>query len=98
MNFSGFIAAFIAVITIGLGFAGGIRLEYWFGAHLAKWVAVLGRASCALPLFLPGVWAPAITGIFGGTVVCGATELPEQAQRVARGLFPKNPNKSGPQP
>jgi hypothetical protein len=44
-------------------------------------------------LFISGFVPSAILGVLGGTVIWGATELPEQEKRVARGLFPANPRK-----
>ncbi|MFC2037067.1 DUF4491 family protein [Chloroflexota bacterium] len=35
----------------------------------------------------------AILGVLGGTIICGATELPKQEERVAKGMFPANPRR-----
>ncbi len=70
-----------------------IKLEYYVGAHTAKAVAVLGIAIILVSLFIPGFTFSGILGVLGGTVLWGATELPNQEKRVAKGMFPSNPNK-----
>jgi len=93
MNFSGLITAAIVFFAIGLGFVWVIRLEYYVGSHVARALGFAGVLICALSALLPGFWPSAIVGVLGGTVFWGATELPDQAARVARGQFPANPRK-----
>jgi hypothetical protein len=70
-----------------------IKLEYYIGAHTAKAIAALGIAIILVSLFIPGFTFSGILGVLGGTVIWGATELPGQEKRVAKGMFPSNPNK-----
>ncbi|NKQ35191.1 MAG: DUF4491 family protein [Chloroflexi bacterium] len=93
MNFTGIFFALFTAVTIGIGFVWVIKLEYYVGAHVAKAVAVLGVLVVLGSLFLPGFILSAIVGIIGGTIVWGATELPDQQERVAEGMFPSNPKK-----
>jgi len=93
MNFTGALIAFATFFAIGLGFVWVIRLEYHVGAHVARWVALLGILLIIGSAFIDHFWASAIVGIVGGTVLWGATELPDQARRVAAGQFPMNPKK-----
>ncbi|MBN2526012.1 MAG: DUF4491 family protein [Deltaproteobacteria bacterium] len=94
MNFSGLIIAIFTFFAIGLGFVWVIRLEYHVGAHVAKWVGVVGGLIVILSVFPNSFWISAFVGIVGGTVLWGATELPDQEKRVAAGQFPKKPKKS----
>lgn len=93
VNFTGLIIALVTFFAIGLGFVWVIKLEYYVGAHVAKWVAAAGIALVVLSGFSGAFWLSAVIGVIGGTVVWGATELPDQADRVARGQFPANPGK-----
>ena len=93
MNLTGIILGFAMLFLIGFGFFWVIKLEYTLGAQSWKWVFVLGFLLCVVSLWMPSFWASALIGILGGSIIWGATELPEQEQRVQRGLFPENPNR-----
>jgi hypothetical protein len=93
MNLTGIGLGLFTVAVIGLGFLWVIKLEYYIGAHVAKLVGVFGLAVILVSLFIPGFIGSALVGIAGGTIVWGATELPDQERRVAAGMFKKNPKK-----
>lgn len=93
MNFTGIFFGLFTAVAIGLGFVWVIKLEYYVGAHVAKAVAVFGVLVVVASLFMPGFVLSAVVGIIGGTIVWGATELPDQEERVAEGMFPANPRK-----
>jgi hypothetical protein len=93
MNVTGILFGAFTFLAIGLGFVWVIKLEFYVGAHVAWAVAALGAALVLASLFIPGFTPSAILGVIGGTLFWGATELPEQEKRVAKGLFPANPRK-----
>ena len=93
MNTTGIFSGLFTVIAIGIGFVWVIKLEYYIGAHVAKAVAALGIVITLISLFIPSFTLSAIVGVLGGTVIWGATELPDQGERVAKGMFPANPDK-----
>ena len=93
MNATGILFGAFTFLAIGLGFVWVIKLEYYVGAHVAWAVATLGVALVLASLFVPGFTPSAILGVLGGTLIWGATELPAQEERVAKGLFPANPRK-----
>ena len=93
MNTTGIIFAIFTVLAIGIGFVWVIKLEYHVGAHVAKIVALVGIGTIFISLFMPGFWVSAIVGVLGGTIVWGSTELPDQEERVKKGIFPANPRK-----
>lgn len=93
MNPTGLYLGLFMLFVIGFGFFWVIRLEYYLGAQVWKWVLALGLLICLVSLFMPTFTSSALVGIFGGSVVWGATELPGQEQRVRRGLFPANPKR-----
>lgn len=93
LNFSGLALGLAMLFAIGFGFLWVIKVEYYLGARVWKAVLGLGVLVCLASLFVPGFSASALLGILGGSVVWGATELPGQAERVRRGLFPANPRR-----
>jgi hypothetical protein len=93
MNTTGIVFAIFTVLAIGIGFVWVVRLEYHVGAHVAKIVALVGIVTILISLFLPAFWASAIVCVLGGTIVWGATELPDQEERVEKGIFPANPRR-----
>ena len=93
MNLTGVGLGLFTVLAIGLGFLWVIKLEYHVGARVAKIVGALGIAVILVSLLVPSFLGSALVGIAGGTIVWGATELPDQERRVAAGMFKKNPKK-----
>lgn len=94
MNLIGVYLGVFMLFAIGFGFFWVIKLEYYLGAGVWKWVLALGLLLCAGSLFMPSFVSSAVLGIFGGSVVWGATELPDQEERVQQGHFPANPKRS----
>jgi len=95
VNFSGILLGIFMLFCIGFGFFWVIKLEYHLGAQIWKGVLALGLLICLASLFAPNFTSSALLGIFGGSVVWGATELPDQEARVRQGLFPANPKRKG---
>jgi hypothetical protein len=93
MNFTGILFGLFAALVIGGGFIWVIKLEYYVGAHLAKPVAAVGVLVILLSLIMPNFVSSALLGVVGGSIVWGATEFPDQQDRVEKGIFPANPNK-----
>ena len=94
LNFTGLYLGLFMLLAIGVGFLWVIKLEYYVGAHIWKWVLVVGILLCLGSLWMPSFWGSATLGITGGSIAWGATELPEQKKRVERGLFPANPKRT----
>lgn len=95
LNPTGLILGLFMLACIGFGFWWVIKLEYYLGAGVWKAVMFVGVIICLASMFIPDFTVAALWGIFGGSVVWGATELPGQAERVERGLFPANPKRRG---
>jgi len=93
MNLTGLFIGLLTLFAIGIGFIWVIKLEFYVGAHVWKGVLALGILLCLASLWIPSFWGSALLGIIGGSIAWGATELPDQEERVARGIFPANPNK-----
>ncbi|HSO27101.1 MAG TPA: DUF4491 family protein [Anaerolineales bacterium] len=93
LNWTGLFMGLYMLGVIGIGFFWVVKIEYYLGARVWKLVLLLGLLLCLLSLFVNNFMFSALIGIFGGSVVWGATELPDQAERVRRGLFPANPRR-----
>lgn len=96
LNFWGLAFAGMTFVAIGVGFLWVIKLEYFVGAHVARAVGALGIAVAMASAFLPGFAASAIAGMIAGTIFWGATELPDQQERVRKGMFRANPRRRSP--
>ena len=93
MNLTGLFLGLYMLLVIGFGLFWVIKLEYYLGAQVWKIVLAAGVLILLAAFFMPTFTASALLGIFGGSVVWGATELPGQAERVRQGLFPANPRR-----
>jgi hypothetical protein len=93
LNYAGLFLGLFMLFSIGLGFLWVIKLEYYVGAHIWKWVLAFGIILSLASICIPTFWGSALLGITGGSVAWGATELPDQENRVERGFFPANPKR-----
>ncbi len=94
MHWTGIALGLFSAFMIGTGFMWVIRMEYYMGAYLWKWVALAGLAVVGASLFMPNFISAAIVGVIGGSVTWGAMELPHQEERVEHGLFKAHPNRA----
>lgn len=92
-NFTGLVLGLVMLFAIGFGFFWVIKVEYYLGSRVWKAVLALGALVCLASSFTAGFGPSALLGILGGSLIWGATELPGQAERVRKGLFPANPKK-----
>jgi hypothetical protein len=53
----------------------------------------LGSVLILGSLFVSSIWISALLGVFGASLIWGATELKEQAIRAEVGWYPFNPRK-----
>jgi hypothetical protein len=93
MNLTGMYLGLFMLFAIGIGFVWVIKLEFYVGAQIWKWVLALGIILSLASLWIASFWGSALLGIIGGSIAWGATELPDQEERVRRGIFPANPNR-----
>ena len=93
MNFQGVLIGAISFLVIGIFHPIVIKAEYHFGTKIWSVFLVVGIAALALSLFLNGALGSAILGVFGFSSLWSIWEVFEQAKRVERGWFPKNPKR-----
>ncbi|HNV22076.1 MAG TPA: DUF4491 family protein [Candidatus Hydrogenedentes bacterium] len=68
--------------------------EYYFGARIWPIFLVLGLVCVALSLLVDNTYGSVTLGVVGFSSLWTIHEIKEQEVRVARGGFPKNPNRS----
>ncbi len=93
MNLFGLLMDVGAFLLIGIGFTWVIYLERYGGQAWAPMVFGIGLIILLITLFIPNHVIGGLVGIFGGTILWGASELKEQAQRCGLGWFKKNDRK-----
>ena len=96
MNTFGLFLGIATLFIIGLGFVWVIRGERTFGVLWWPYILSLGVLLIFGSLFLASIWASALVGVLGASLIWGATEFKEQAVRTELGWFPFNGEKIDP--
>lgn len=93
--FDGIIIGAAAFLIIGLFHPLVIKGEYYFGVGLWPLFLVVGLLACGLSLFFSSsTLVSAILAVFGFSSFWSIKELFEQKERVAKGWFPSNPQRT----
>jgi hypothetical protein len=88
MNWFGLLLGIVTLFVVGLGFIWVIRGERIFGMLWWPYVVTLGVLLITGSLFLESNWGSALTGVFGASLIWGATEFKEQSVRTELGWYP----------
>ena len=96
MNASGLLIGIATLIIIGFGFIWVIRGEHYLGLLWWPYFMGMGILLVAGSLFIPVIWGAALVGVFGASLIWGATEFKEQAIRAELGWYPFNGKKIKP--
>ncbi|QNO14728.1 DUF4491 family protein [Alkalicella caledoniensis] len=94
MNFQGLIIGIAVFLVIGVFHPIVIKGEYYFGKQIWPVFLITGLALIVLSLFIDHNTISAIAGVTGFSCLWSIHEIFEQEERVKRGWFPKNPNRS----
>jgi hypothetical protein len=94
MNFHGLAVGIVMIFAIGLGHIIVVKWEYYWGAKSWAGMLVIGLGLIIASLFVGNMLLSATLGMFGATMIWGIHELLKQKQRVQKGLFPRNPNRT----
>lgn len=96
MDFSIFAGLGIGLATfiiIGLFHPVVVKAEYYWGTGCWWIFLVLGLAGLAASMVVNSIFWSAILGVFAFSSFWTIKEIFEQQQRVAKGWFPRNPNR-----
>lgn len=94
MNFQGIIIGIISFIIIGVFHPIVIKSEYYIGKKIWPVFLVTGIALIGVSLYAKNNILSTIIGVTAFTCLWSIHEILEQEQRVKKGWFPKNPNKT----
>jgi hypothetical protein len=94
MNFQGITIGIIAFAIIGVFHPIVIKTEYYIGKKAWPVFLVAGILLIGLSLFINSRMISAIIGVVGFSSLWSIHEIIEQEERVKKGWFPNNPNKS----
>jgi len=94
MNFYGLILGVMSFLIIGIWHPIVIKGEYYWGSKKCTPIFIVVGAICVLAsLMIDNIYISVCLALFGFSAWWGVKEVKEQEQRVAKGWFPKNPNK-----
>lgn len=92
LNFEGILIGIASLLIIGLFHPIVIKCEYYFSQRIWPVFLVAGLLLLAAALFVQGLFS-ILLALVGVACLWSIREIKEQAQRVAKGWFPKNPNR-----
>lgn len=93
MQLKGILIGLISFLSIGLFHPLVIKGEYYFSKKIWPVFGIFGILMLAVSLKVKNIVASAGTAVIGMSSFWSIKELYEQEQRVAKGWFPKNPNR-----
>ncbi len=93
MQYEGVLIGFLAFVIIGVFHPIVIKSEYHFGVRIWPVFLLAGLAALGASLFAQSVLLSAMLGVLGFTCLWSIHEIIEQAERVKKGWFPKNPKR-----
>ena len=92
LNFEGLLIGIASLLIIGLFHPIVIKCEYYFSQRVWPLFLIAGLLLLAAALFAQGLFS-ILLALVGVACLWSIREIKEQAQRVAKGWFPKNPNR-----
>ena len=92
VHFEGILVAFFSYVIIGIFHPVVIKCEYYFSSRIWPVFLVFGMLLLAGALLTTGMLS-IVLSLLGASCLWCIRELKEQAERVAKGWFPQNPNR-----
>lgn len=89
----GLIIGVCTFLIIGIFHPIVIKCEYYFGTRCWWWFLVLGLIGVALSIWVENVLLSTLLGVFAFSSFWTVKEIFDQAKRVEKGWFPRNPNR-----
>ena len=96
MNWFGLLIGIGTLLLIGSGFFWVIRGERYFGLLWWPYLILLGVTLIICSFFIQFNALSALLGVFGTSIIWGATELKEQNIRTELGWYPYRGDKIQP--
>lgn len=96
MHITGLIIGVFSFAIIGLFHPIVIKGEYYFSEKIWPIFLICGLVFLTLSFFTPSVLPSSLLGVLGFTCLWSIKEIKEQTERVEKGWFPRNSNRSIP--
>jgi hypothetical protein len=94
MRFDGLIIGIAAFLIIGIFHPIVIKGEYYFTEKIWPLFLLAGVAALVLSCFVRQTITSSVLGVFGCACLWSILELREQAKRVEKNWFPRNPKRN----
>ncbi len=94
MHWFGLLIGLLSFLIIGLFHPIVIKCEYYFTWRIWPVFLIGGLACCIASLFFAHPLLSGALGVLGFSMLWSIHELKEQDQRVQKGWFPANPNRT----
>lgn len=89
----GLIIGICTFLIIGIFHPIVIKCEYYFGTRCWWWFLVLGLIGVTISICVENVLWSTLLGVFAFSSFWTVKEIFDQAKRVEKGWFPRNPNR-----
>lgn len=94
MNWNGLLIGVITFLVIGLFHPIVIKAEYYYGTKCWWAFLLFGLVAVFASLYIENTIGSTICGVFAFSSFWSIKEIFEQEERVIKGWFPKNPNRT----
>lgn len=96
MNWNGLLIGVVTFLVIGLFHPLVVKAEYYWGTK-SWWLFLIGGIlAAAASLFIENILGSTVCGVIAFSSFWSIKEVFEQEERVLKGWFPKNPNRTYP--
>ena len=96
MNWNGLLIGVVTFLVIGLFHPLVVKAEYYWGTK-SWWLFLIGGIlAAAASLFIENILGSTVCGEIAFSSFWSIKEVFEQEERVLKGWFPKNPNRTYP--
>ena len=96
MNWNGLLIGVVTFLVIGLFHPLVVKAEYYWGTK-SWWLFLIGGIlAAAASLFIENILGSTVCGVIAFSSFRSIKEVFEQEERVLKGWFPKNPNRTYP--
>ncbi|MCC8199078.1 MAG: DUF4491 family protein [Tannerellaceae bacterium] len=96
INWDGLLIGIVMFLIIGIFHPVVVKAEYYWGTKCWWIFLLLGVIGTVASLWVESVFFSAICGVFAFSSFWTIKEVFEQEERVRKGWFPKNPNRTYP--
>lgn len=93
-NLMGLLIGMLSFLIIGLFHPLVIKCEYYYGTRSRWWFLIAGILGVVVSLLVRDIFWSTLLGVLSFTCFWSIKEIKEQEERVHRGWFPRNPNRT----